>query len=60
MRYRFPLDPQVYLIRYVPVQPSVAEFAFTGVVAMLIALAASVVPAVWAARMTPVEGLRYE
>lgn len=50
----------MYLIRYVPVQPSVAEFAFTGVVAMLIALAASVVPAVWAARMTPVEGLRYE
>jgi len=60
MRYRFPLDPQVYLIRYVPVQPSAAEFAFTGAVAMLIALAASVVPAVWAARMTPVEGLRYE
>ncbi len=59
-RYRFPLDPQVYLIRYVPVRPSVAEFAFTGAVAMLIALVASVVPAVWAARMTPVEGLRYE
>jgi lipoprotein-releasing system permease protein len=60
MRYRFPLDPQVYLIRYVPVQPSVAEFAFTGIVAMLVALAASFVPAVWAARLTPVEGLRHE
>jgi lipoprotein-releasing system permease protein len=60
MRYHFPLDPQVYLIRYVPVQASVAEFAFTGVVAMLIALVASLVPAVWAARLAPVEGLRYE
>ncbi len=60
MRYRFPLDPQVYLIRYVPVQPSVAEFAFTAVVAMLVALAASFVPAIWAAKLTPVEGLRYE
>lgn len=59
-RYHFPLDPQVYLIRYVPVRPSVGEFALTGVVAMLIALAASFVPAVWAARLTPVEGLRYE
>ncbi|MFO0651429.1 MAG: ABC transporter permease [Polyangiales bacterium] len=60
IRYRFPLDPQVYLIRYVPVQPSVAEFAFTAVVAMLVALAASFVPAIWAAKLTPVEGLRYE
>lgn len=60
MRYHFPLDPQVYLIRYVPVQPSVAEFAFTAVVAMLVALAASFVPAIWAAKLTPVEGLRYE
>lgn len=59
-RYHFPLDPQVYLIRYVPVQPSLAEFAFTAVVAMLVALAASFVPAVWAARLAPVEGLRYE
>lgn len=60
MRYHFPLDPQVYLIRYVPVQPSAGEFAFTAIVALLIALAASFVPAMWAARLTPVEGLRYE
>lgn len=60
MRYRFPLDPQVYLIRYVPVQPSVGEFVLTGAMAMAIAAVASVVPAVWAARMSPVEGLRYE
>lgn len=58
--YHFPLDPQVYLIRYVPVRPSVAEFAFTAVIAMLIALVASLVPAVWASRLAPVDGLRYE
>lgn len=58
--YHFPLDPQVYLIRFVPVRPSVAEFVFTAVVAMLIALAASLVPAIWASRLSPVDGLRYE
>lgn len=58
--YHFPLDPQVYLIRFVPVRPSAAEFVFTAVVAMLIALAASLVPAVWASRLSPVDGLRHE
>jgi lipoprotein-releasing system permease protein len=50
----------VYLIRFVPVRPSVAEFVFTAVVAMLIALVASLVPAVWASRLAPVDGLRHE
>lgn len=59
-RWRFPLDPQVYLIRFVPVRPSVAEFAITAGVAMVISLCASLIPATWAARLTPVEGLRYE
>ncbi len=60
MRYHFPLDAQVYLIRYVPVRPSVGEFAFTAIVALLIAMLASLVPALWASKLTPVEGLRYE
>lgn len=59
-RWRFPLDPQVYLIRYVPVRPSATEFALTAAVAMVISLCASLIPAAWAARLTPVEGLRYE
>ena len=59
-RYPFPLDAQVYLIRSVPVRPSVAEFVLTGAVAMLIAAVASFIPAWWASRLTPVEGLRYE
>ncbi len=59
-RYPFPLDPQVYLIRAVPVRPSAAEFVLTGAVSMLIAAVASFIPAWWASRLTPVEGLRYE
>ncbi len=59
-RLHFPLDPQVYLIRYVPVRPSLAEFALTAVVAMLISLVASLIPAAWAANLAPVDGLRYE
>lgn len=60
IRYPFPLDSQVYLIRSVPVRPSVPEFVLTGAIAMLIAAVASFIPAWWASRLTPVEGLRYE
>lgn len=60
IRHPFPLDPQVYLIRAVPVRPSGAEFVLTGTIAMLIAAVASFIPAWWASRLTPVEGLRYE
>jgi lipoprotein-releasing system permease protein len=60
IRYPFPLDAKVYLIAAVPVKPSVAEFVLTGAVAMLIAAVASFIPAWWASRLTPVEGLRYE
>lgn len=59
-RWHFPLDPQVYLIQYVPVRTSVTEFALTAIVAMVISLFASLIPAAWAARLAPVEGLRYE
>ena len=59
-RLHFPLDPQVYLIRYVPVRASFTEFAITAVVAMFISLVASLIPAAWAANLAPVEGLRYE
>ncbi len=59
-RYPFPLDPQVYLISAVPVRPSAPEFVLTGAVSMLIAAVASFIPAWWASRLTPVEGLRYE
>ena len=60
VRLHFPLDPQVYLIRFVPVRASPFEFALTALVALTISLLASLIPAWWAARLAPVEGLRYE
>lgn len=60
MTWKFPLDSQVYLIRYVPVRPNLAEFLTTAVVSLVISLVASTIPAAWAARLTPLEGLRHE
>ncbi|MBL8602468.1 MAG: ABC transporter permease [Myxococcales bacterium] len=60
LKFPFALDSRVYLISHVPVRPSVGEFVFTAVVAMFIAMVASLIPAVWASKLTPVEGLRYE
>lgn len=60
MKWHFPLDSQVYLIRYVPVKPSLAEFALTAVVSLTISVLASTIPAAWAANLTPLEGLRHE
>ena len=55
---RFPLDPKVYLIDHLPVVVRPTEFAVTTVVAVLIALLATLVPSAWAARLLPAEGLR--
>jgi ABC-type lipoprotein release transport system permease subunit len=60
MRYHFPLDPQVYLIRYVPVRPSVGGVRLHRGGGHAHRAVASLVPAVWASRIAPVEGLRYE
>ncbi len=59
-RYEFELDPKVYLIDHVPVVVSPTEFLITIVVALLICSVATLVPSWWAARMLPVDGLRYE
>ncbi|MEM1347983.1 MAG: ABC transporter permease [Myxococcota bacterium] len=58
--YDFGLDPSIYMIDHLPVRLEPLEFAAVGVVAMLICLAATLGPAAWAARLSPVEGLRYE
>lgn len=60
MKWQFPLDSQVYLIRSVPVKPNLAEFALTAVVSLTISVLASTIPAAWAAKLTPIEGLRHE
>ncbi|MBZ0119391.1 MAG: ABC transporter permease [Sandaracinaceae bacterium] len=59
-RVEFPLDPHVYLIDHLPVRTSAWEFVQTVGITMWICLLATVVPSWWAARLLPVDGLRYE
>ena len=55
-----PLDPQVYAVPYVPFHPAVMDGVWIAIIAMLISLAATILPARAAARLLPVEILRYE
>jgi lipoprotein-releasing system permease protein len=55
-----PLDPQVYAVPYVPFHPSVLDGLWITAVAMLISVGATILPARAAARLLPVEILRYE
>jgi len=55
-----PLDPQVYAVPYVPFHPSVMDGVWITFVAMAISLAATILPARAAAKLLPVEILRYE
>jgi lipoprotein-releasing system permease protein len=59
-RYHYPLDPHVYLIDQLPVKVNLDEVIFTVCVTLAICFAATLVPALRAARLEPVEGLRYE
>lgn len=56
----FGLDPSIYMIDHLPVDIRPMEFLIVGVVAMVISLLATIGPALWAARLNPVDGLRYE
>jgi len=55
-----PLDPQVYAVPYVPFHPSVMDGVWISLVAMGISLLATLVPARAAAKLLPVEILRFE
>jgi lipoprotein-releasing system permease protein len=55
-----PLDPQVYAVPYVPFHPSAWDGLWITVVAMGISVGATMLPARAAARLLPVEILRYE
>lgn len=55
-----PLDPQVYAVPYVPFHPSLLDGAWITTVAMGISIVATILPARAAARLLPVEILRYE
>jgi lipoprotein-releasing system permease protein len=55
-----PLDPQVYAVSYVPFHPNFLDGLWIGLVAMSIAIVATLLPAREAARLLPVEILRLE
>jgi lipoprotein-releasing system permease protein len=55
-----PLDPQVYAVSYVPFHPSALDGVWITLAAMGISLGATILPARAAARLLPVEILRYE
>src|SRR5262249_45954566 len=59
-RYGYPLDPKIYLISKLPVHVRPLEVALTAAVTLFICLVATVYPAIKAADLRPVEGLRYE
>jgi len=55
-----PLDPQVYAVPFVPFHPKMSDGVWIAAVAMGISLLATLVPAGAAARLLPVEILRFE
>ena len=57
--YGYPLDPKVYLIASLPVRISVREILLVAAATQLICFVATLYPAVRAARLRVVDGLRY-
>jgi lipoprotein-releasing system permease protein len=58
--YGYTLDPEVYFIERLPVEVSIAQIAGVLLLTMIISFAATVPPSLRAAKLRPVEGLRYE
>jgi lipoprotein-releasing system permease protein len=54
------LDPDVYYITHLPVHVEPFEVALVGASAVVLSYLATIYPALLAARLRPVEGLRYE
>jgi lipoprotein-releasing system permease protein len=59
-RYKYQLDPHVYLIDQLPVKINPDEVVMTAFITLAICFLATLPPALRAARLAPVEGLRYE
>jgi lipoprotein-releasing system permease protein len=57
--YGYPLDPKVYLIAKLPVEISVPEILFVAATTQLICVVVTLYPALRAARLRVVDGLRY-
>ncbi len=61
IEYRiFPLDPSVYIIPAIPVELHALDFIAVGGASMLLSGLSSLYPAARAARMVPVDALRWE
>lgn len=60
LAYGFPLDPKVYFISRLPVLVRPTEFIITGIVSIVICVAATIYPAMYAAKLRPADGLRSE
>jgi lipoprotein-releasing system permease protein len=56
----FQLNPEVYYLAYVPFAPQPLDMLVIGGAALLISLLATIYPAFKAARIEPVEAMRYE
>ncbi|AKU90604.1 ABC transporter permease [Vulgatibacter incomptus] len=56
--FPIPLDPDVYYIPRLPVRVEGVQFALVGVAAVVLAYLATIFPALYASRLSPVEGLR--
>jgi lipoprotein-releasing system permease protein len=56
----FPLNSEVYYINTLPVDVNPVEVALVVVCAIVISLLATVYPSIQAARLNPVDGLRYD
>lgn len=54
------LDSRVYYISSLPIKMEVLEVALVFVAAVVVSFLATIPPALYAARLRPVEGLRYE
>jgi len=58
--YGYTLDPEVYFIEHLPVEISPLQVGAVLVLTMVISFVATIPPSLRAAKLRPVEGLRYE